>query len=50
MNFLVGPQQSAFIAGRDIVDYVLFMQEMVRNNHKDGGTPRCVMKVDTQKA
>lgn len=35
--FLVGTQQTAFIEGRDIVDNVLFMQEIMKNYHKTGG-------------
>lgn len=50
MADLVGPNQSAFIAGRDIVDNVPFMQEIVRNYHKHEGRPKCAIKVDIQKA
>lgn len=49
MSCLVGQQQSAFVSGRDIADDVLFMQEMVRNYHRDGRSPRCAFKVDIQK-
>ena len=37
MPSLVGIQQSAFVSGRDIVDNVLFMQEIMKNYHKEGG-------------
>lgn len=47
---LVGNNQSAFVAGRDIVDNILFMQEVVKNYHKEGGSPQCAIKVDIQKA
>ena len=41
---LVGQQQSTFVAGRDIVDNVLLMQEVLENYHKEGGTPSCAFK------
>ena len=50
MSCLEGQQQSAFVFGRDIVDNVLFMQEMVRNYHRDGRSPRCAFVVGIRKA
>ena len=47
---LVGPQQTAFIRGRRIGDNVLLAQELLRNYHRDKGTPRCALKVDLMKA
>ena len=32
------------------MDNVLFMQEMVRNYHRNSGPPRCAFKIDIQKA
>lgn len=50
MDSLIGNYQSAFVGGRDIVDNVLFMHEMVRNYHRNSGAPRCAFKIDIQKA
>lgn len=50
LSSLVGQNQSAFISGRDVVDNVIFMQEIVKNYNKVGEEPRCAIKVDLQKA
>lgn len=47
---LVGPQQTAFIQGRRIGDNVLLVQDLLRNYHRNTGTPRCALKVDLMKA
>lgn len=50
MPTLIGARQSAFVEGSDIVDNVLFMQEVLKNYHKDDIRPRCALKIDIQKA
>ena len=47
---VVSPFQSAFVAGRRISDNILLSQELLRNYHRDGGHPRCALKVDLMKA
>ncbi|KAL5861832.1 hypothetical protein ACOSQ4_003128 [Xanthoceras sorbifolium] len=47
---IVIPFQSAFIAGRRISDNILLSQELLKNYHRDGGHPRCALKVDIMKA
>nr|GEX45881.1 putative reverse transcriptase domain, reverse transcriptase zinc-binding domain protein [Tanacetum cinerariifolium] len=47
---LVSPNQSAFVSGRCISDYILLIQEIMHNYHLDRGVPRCAFKVDIQKA
>lgn len=32
------------------MDNVLLMQELVKNYHKSGGSPRCAVKMDLMKA
>ncbi|GKA61099.1 hypothetical protein Tco_0760506 [Tanacetum coccineum] len=50
LKFLISPNQSAFIPGRNILDNILLTQELMHNYHLDRGTPRCAFKVDIQKA
>jgi mannosylglycoprotein endo-beta-mannosidase len=47
---LVGEQQTAFVEGRRIRDNILLAQELLRNYHRNQGTPRCALKVDFMKA
>ncbi|XP_026419498.1 uncharacterized protein LOC113315436 [Papaver somniferum] len=47
---LISSSQSAFISGRSIQDNILLAHEIVRNYHKSGGSPRCDLKIDLQKA
>jgi len=47
---LVGKQQTAFVKGRRIGDNILLAQELLRNFHRDRGSPRCAIKVDLMKA
>lgn len=47
---IISPCQSAFNKGRSNVDNVLLMQELVKDYHKDQGSPRCAMKLDLMKA
>ncbi|GJU61634.1 putative RNA-directed DNA polymerase, eukaryota, reverse transcriptase zinc-binding domain protein [Tanacetum coccineum] len=50
LKVLVSPNQSAFVPGRSIADNILLTQELMHNYHLDRGPPRCVFKVDIQKA
>ena len=47
---LVDDVQNAFIPGRRISDNILLTQEIMKNNHRSVGAPRCAMKVDIKKA
>ncbi|XP_071740587.1 uncharacterized protein [Rutidosis leptorrhynchoides] len=44
------PSKSTFIPDRRIADNILLTQEIMKNYHRDRGTPRCAFKVDIQKA
>lgn len=46
---LEGKQQTAFVQGRRIGDNILLAQELLRNSHRNKGTPRCALKVDLMK-
>lgn len=43
-------KQTTFVEGRRIGDNILLSQELLRNYHRDQGTPRCALKVDLMKA
>ncbi|KAK3229895.1 hypothetical protein Dsin_001776 [Dipteronia sinensis] len=47
---IISPSQSAFVAGRCIGDNILFVQELMRNYHKNASCPRLALKVDLKKA
>ena len=42
--------QAAFVSGRFISDQILFMQELVRNYHRNTDSPRRARKTDIMKA
>ena len=46
---LVSPYQSAFVPGRVIQDNILLAHEFVNLYHRDGGSPRCAVKIDLKK-
>ena len=50
LPLVIGPTQSAFIKGRSIVDNVLLMHELIRNYHRNTGSPKCAVKIDLMKA
>lgn len=50
LDELVGPHQSAFIKGRNISENILLAHELVRNFHRDKGTPKFCAKLDIRKA
>lgn len=47
---IITETQSAFIQGRLLMENVLLASELVKGYHKDGVSPRCVMKIDIAKA
>jgi hypothetical protein len=50
LSDLVSLNQSAFIPSRSISENVLLAQEIVRDYHKEKGSPRCTLKIDLMKA
>ncbi|XP_073060321.1 uncharacterized protein [Primulina eburnea] len=47
---LIDEAQAAFIRGRSIVDNIHLAQELLRKYARKRGSPRCILKVDIQKA
>lgn len=47
---IIGSSQSAFVKGRKIGDNILLVQELMRDYHKNVGSPKCALKVDLMKA
>ena len=47
---IIGPEQSAFITGRNISDAILLTQELMHNYHLESWPARCAIKVDLRKA
>lgn len=50
LDELVGPHQSTFIKGRNIIENILLAHGLVRNFHRDKGTPKFCAKLDIRKA
>lgn len=50
LHQIITENQSAFIKGRLLMENVLLALELVKDYHKDGVTPRCLMKIDISKA
>lgn len=50
MDELIDNSQSTFVPGRVISDNIILSHEMVKGYGRKGLSPRCMMKVDTQKA
>lgn len=50
MDFLVDNNQVAFVPGRIITDNVLLAHELVKGYGRKGISPRCILKIDIQKA
>lgn len=47
---IVGDKQFAFIKGRVIFDNILLIHEIVKGYNRKGLSPRCMVKIDLQKA
>lgn len=50
VDSIVGPAQSAFIEGRNILDNVIIAHELVKGYNQKRVSPRCCIKVDIRKA
>uniref|UniRef100_A0A0V0IYZ4 Putative ovule protein n=1 Tax=Solanum chacoense TaxID=4108 RepID=A0A0V0IYZ4_SOLCH len=50
MNYLVDPSQAAFVPGRMLNDNVILSHELVKGYGRKGISPRCMFKIDMQKA
>lgn len=50
LPYLISPNQSVFIAGRRIMDNILLAQEVIKDYGRNGGNPRCTIKLDIKKA
>lgn len=50
LNSIVGDSQSAFVKGRLILDNVMLSQELITGYTRKHVSPRCMLKVDIQKA
>lgn len=50
LPYLVNENQGAFTKGRSIIDNVLISQELIRLYNRKSASPRCLMKIDIQKA
>ncbi|XP_074314673.1 uncharacterized protein LOC141649902 [Silene latifolia] len=50
LDSIVGPEQAAFVADRDIFDNTMLAHELVSKYGRAYLTPRCLLKVDIRKA
>ncbi|KAL3337246.1 hypothetical protein AABB24_029749 [Solanum stoloniferum] len=50
MEDLVDPSQAAFVPGRMLHDNVIMSHELVKGYDRKGVSPRCMFKIDMQKA
>lgn len=50
MPDIIDCSQSAFIAGRDIFQNICLAQELIRGYNRKNISPRCMLKIDLQKA
>ncbi|XP_019265436.1 PREDICTED: uncharacterized protein LOC109242998 [Nicotiana attenuata] len=50
VDYLVGPSQSAFIEGRNILENVILAHELIKGYNQKKVSPRCTVKVDIRKA
>ncbi|XP_075101803.1 uncharacterized protein LOC142177231 [Nicotiana tabacum] len=50
VDYIVGPAQSVFIEGRNILDNVILAHELVKGYTQKCVSPRCLIKVDIRKA
>ncbi|XP_070026553.1 secreted RxLR effector protein 78-like [Nicotiana sylvestris] len=50
MDTLIDNTQSAFVSGRVITDNIILSHKLVKGYGRKGVSPRCMMKLDMQKA
>lgn len=50
LDTIISGNQSAFVQGRLILDNIILSHEIVKGYHRKNISPRCVVKVDIQKA
>nr|ABD33261.1 RNA-directed DNA polymerase (Reverse transcriptase) [Medicago truncatula] len=50
LNSVVSENQSAFVKGRVIFDNIILSHELVKSYSRKGISPRCMVKIDLQKA
>ncbi|KAK2388094.1 hypothetical protein QL285_061811 [Trifolium repens] len=50
MSSIVNISQAAFVPGQHIHDHILLAYELIRGYSRKGGTPKCMMQLDLQKA
>ncbi|KAG5224356.1 RNA-directed DNA polymerase, eukaryota, Reverse transcriptase [Salix suchowensis] len=50
LGTVISKSQSAFLPGRNISEAIFLVQELMHNYHRQGGIPRCAIKVDLRKA
>mgnify|MGYP001793927790 CR=1 FL=1 len=50
LRHLINETQSAYVAGRDIVENIMICQELVRKYNRKTCSPRVIMKIDLRKA
>ncbi|MCI14621.1 ribonuclease H protein, partial [Trifolium medium] len=47
---IVNHSQAAFVPGQHIHDHILLAYELIRGYSRKGGTPKCMLQLDLQKA
>lgn len=47
---IISTNQGAFFKDRSFMENILICQDITRNYHREGGSPRCMMKLDIRKA
>lgn len=47
MATTINQSQSAFVPRQNIHDHILLSYELIRGYNRKGGTPRCMLQIDT---
>jgi hypothetical protein len=50
LSSVINLSQAAFVPGQHIHDHILLAYELIRGYSRKGGTPKCMMQLDLQKA
>ncbi|KAK2357064.1 hypothetical protein QL285_094373 [Trifolium repens] len=50
LGTIISTSQAAFVPGQHIHDHILLAYELIRGYSRKGGTPKCMMQLDLQKA